>query len=187
MSKIFICCTLVVLAVSSAPVFAQHALSTEPLPFKNWKEQQIVDAQNQVARISNRIVLLKAGKVRPEDISAEFNDFEDTQADVEAAKLTSKAQKLSSNDILARLEKELSGRQKSLEFAKDLGFEEYFLGYLTQFQENPDALASVAGRLSKDEVAELLKVLLKSNQSSLDSGSNGRLRATLKKLEAAAL
>jgi len=175
------------LLVFSVPAFAQDP-STEPLPFKNWKEQQIIDAQNQVARVSNRIVLLKAGKVRPEDISVEFNNFEeDVPASVDSAKLTSKAQKLSSKDILARLEKELSRRQKSLEFAKDFGFEEYFLGYLAQFQENPEAISSVAGRLSKDEVTELLKVLLKSTQSSLDSGSNSRLRATLKKLDAAAL
>jgi len=140
-----------------------------------------------VARVSNRIIPLKAGKVRPEDISAEFNNFADNQSDEEAAKLTSKAQKLSSKDILARLEKELSQRQKGLDFAKDLGFEEYFLGYLAQFQENSDAISAVAGQLSKDEVAELLKVLLKANQSSLNSGGNTHLRATLKKLEAASM
>ena len=159
----------------------------EPMPFKSWKDQQVVDAQNQVARVSNRIVLLKAGRVQPEEISAEFNNFEDAKSTAEAARLTSKAQKVSSTDVLARLEKELSQRQKGLEFARDLGFQEYFLGYLTQFQENPDAISSLASRLSKDEVTELLKVLLNSNQTSLDSGHNSRENPTLKKLEARAI
>lgn len=161
--------------------------SSEPMPFKNWRDQQVVEAQNQVARVSNRIVLLKAGRVKPEEVTAEFNNFEDTQNSAETVKLTSKAQKMSSNDVLARLEKELSQRQKSLEFARDLGFQEYFLGYLTQFQENPEAISAVAGKLSKEEVTELLKVLLKSNQSSLDSGRNTRSNSTLRKLEASAI
>ena len=170
---------IIVIVMVSSVAEAQADGQNEPLSFKSWKEQQQVEAQNQVARVSNRIVLLKAGKLKPEDIVVEFNQFAD--GDSEGPKLTSRAQKISSNDILARLEREQSRTQKSLEFAMDLGLEEYFLGYLNQFQENPGALAQVASRLSKDEVTELLKVLLKANHQNSNSGKADRLRAAFNK------
>ncbi|MGE0764259.1 MAG: hypothetical protein AB7N80_13335 [Bdellovibrionales bacterium] len=176
--------SLVVLMVAVASASAQNAAPAEPLSFKSWKEQRQVEAQNQVARIGNRIVLLKAGKVKPEEIMAEFTHFADSE---EGPKLTSRAQKLTSSDLLVRLEREQSRSQKNLEFAKDLGLQEYFLGYLNQFQENQAALTQVAGRLSKDEVVELLKVLLKANQQGLNSGKAPRLKPALGKLEASAL
>lgn len=174
---------IVILLAFSALALAQGPTG-EPLTFKAWKEQQVIDAQNHLARVNNRIVLLRTGKVKPEEISAEFNNFKDSQVQVEAAKLTSRAQQLSSSDVLSRLDKELSRSQKGLDFAKDLDLQDYFLGYMVQFQENPDALAAVASRLSKEEVAELLKFLLKSTQPSVGSGEGKRAHSALGKLEA---
>jgi hypothetical protein len=167
----------------------------EPVAFKTWKDQQIIEAQNQLARVNNRLVLLKAGKVKPEEISAEFNNFnalaKNEKTGTSTPLPTSRAQKLSSKDVVSRLELELARTQKSLDFAKELGLQEYFLGYLIQFQESPEALAAVAGRLSKEEVAELLKVLLKSNQTATTQGGGPgearRMRSAFDKLEASAL
>lgn len=176
--------SLMILMLAASVSQAQTATTIDPLSFKSWKEQQQVEAQNQLTRVNNRIVLLKAGKLKPEDVAVEFNHFGEVEAD--GPKLTARAQKISSTDILVRLEREQSRSQKNLEFAKDLGLEEYFLGYLNQFQENQSALSQVAGRLSKEEVIELLKVLLKSNHQSLNSGKSVRLRSALNKLEASA-
>jgi hypothetical protein len=178
MRKIFIVAVLTFAVTSQA-----QGPSTEPLSFKSWKEQQIIEAQNHVARISNRLVLLKAGKVQAEEVSAEFNNFLSEKLSSETPKLTSKAQKFSSKDVQMRLEMELSRTQKGLDYAKELGLSEYFLGYLVQFQENPEAIAAVAGRLSKEEVAELLKALLKANQPSLGGAESRRLRSALGQLE----
>ena len=40
------------------------------MSFKRWKETQVVEAKNQVVRLSNRIHLLKTGryKLEPKDI-----------------------------------------------------------------------------------------------------------------------
>lgn len=173
--------SLMILMVAATAAVAQSP-STDPLSFKSWKEQQQVEAQNQLTRVNNRLVLLKAGKLKPEDVVVEFNGFGENDRDV--PKLTARAQKITSNDILARLEREQSRSQKNVEFAKDLGIAEYFQGYLIQFQENQAALAQIAGRLSKDEVIELLKVVLKSNHQSSNPGRSERLRSALNKLEA---
>lgn len=158
------------------------------LPFKNWKEQKIVEAQNQVARLGNRLVLLKAGKIKPEDLVSDTDHLSAaTGSPTESATaLNSRAQKVD-RDVQARLERELGQAQKSVEFAKDLTFQEYVMGYLSQFADQPDALNEISSRLSKDEMNELIKTLLRSNQNTLESTEKSqRLKGAIGKLEASA-
>jgi hypothetical protein len=162
------------------PVLAQSA--EEPMTFKNWKDQQIIYSQNMTARINNRIVLFKAGQIKVEDIITEFGNLHDEKANQE--KLTARAQKLTIADILTRLERELNRSQKAAEYAKGLTLQEYFLGYISQFQDSPDALATVASQLSREEVTELLKFLFRTSQSGISSAKSARLKSTLGQLEA---
>lgn len=163
------------LATASEPV------ALELLPFKTWKDQKIIEAQNLTTRLSNRIVLLKAGKIKAEDLALEFPQL---AGDSDQAPLTARAQKLQSGDLLARMDRELARSQKSLEFAHDLSLEEYAVGYLNQFQDAPEALAKMADRLSKEEMAELLKVLLRTGSPNLDTRKNERSKSLPAKMEA---
>ncbi|HEY1079089.1 MAG TPA: hypothetical protein VGE46_03295, partial [Bdellovibrio sp.] len=46
--------------------------------------------------------------------------------------------------------------QYALELAKDLSVTDYFVGYLTKIQDKKSAFNEVAGKLSAEEVAELM-------------------------------
>ena len=172
---------LIFILLFNLPVaYAESAV--DPVSFKAWKDGQIVESQNLLARVNNRLVLLKAGKIRPDEVAIEFNHFAESQP--EDSKLTGKAQKLSSPDVLIRLERELARSQKNFEFAKELTLEDYVVGYLSQFQDNSAAIGSVASRLSKDEVSELIRVFLKNSQQSLNSAKPEKIKSALGKLEA---
>lgn len=55
-----------------------------------------------------------------------------------------------------RLERMLRAEQYDLELAKDLSVTDYFVGYLRKVQDRKAAFQEVAGKLSPEEVAELM-------------------------------
>lgn len=55
-----------------------------------------------------------------------------------------------------RLERMLRAEQYDLDLAKDLSVTDYFVGYLTKVQDKKAAFQEVAGKLSPEEVAELM-------------------------------
>jgi hypothetical protein len=54
------------------------------------------------------------------------------------------------------LEEQLEQDQATLEMAKDLSVTDYFVGYLTKLQDKKAAFNEVAGKLTAEEVAELM-------------------------------
>lgn len=54
------------------------------------------------------------------------------------------------------LEDQLNADQSNLEMAKDLSVTDYFVGYLTKMQDKKAAFNEVAGKLTAEEVAELM-------------------------------
>jgi len=54
------------------------------------------------------------------------------------------------------LEDQLKEDQSTLEMAKDLSVTDYFVGYLTKMQNKKAAFNEVAGKLTAEEVAELM-------------------------------
>jgi hypothetical protein len=119
------------------PLHAQPvATSDQPLPFKTWKDQQILEAQNQLTRATNQIVLSKNGRLA----------------------------KTPGAPSLTRLERDLGRAEKSLDFARNLGVEEYLVGYLTQISTDTATLNALAGQLTREQVAELLQVLIRINR-----------------------
>lgn len=57
---------------------------------------------------------------------------------------------------LEKLEQQLEQAQFSFDLAQDLSVTDYFVGYLTKMDNRKAAINSVAGKLSSDEVAELM-------------------------------
>lgn len=128
--------------------FTVHA---EPLKFKAWKEQQIVEAQNEVLRISARLRVQKTG---------------------------SKAEKASSADkeILGSrfqqspevTEKDLKMAQESLEIAKEFNLEDYADVYVSSLQDDSEQFSKLMNSLSKDEMTQLMKILVKNKAADSD-------------------
>lgn len=55
-----------------------------------------------------------------------------------------------------RLERQLQQEMYDLDLAKDLSVSDYFAGYLTKMKDKKAAFSEVAGKLSPDEVADLM-------------------------------
>lgn len=117
------------------------ALAAEPLKFKVWKEQQILESQNEVLRVSARLRAPKAKEsARKADELAGSGRFE------KAGELT---------------DRDLKEAQESLEIARSLTLQEYAEVYVAQLQDDPTTFAKLVDSLSKDELAQLMKILVK--------------------------
>lgn len=127
------------IALVSVAAFASPQPTTEnPQIYKVWRDQQIVEAKNNVVRIANKITLARAGKLPAAEMQAK---------------------------PLERLDNELRVAQENLQIAQELSVEDYFVVYLSRFKSRPDAIQSVASRMSKDEVAELIRAMLNRGES----------------------
>lgn len=139
------------ISVLIALILSSVAFAQEPqfsvFTFQNWKEQQILDAQNQALRISARIGHLKSGKGS-------------TSKDSTPLPASSKFRKAES-DSVAAAERDLRRAQESLKAANELNVEDYVTVYLPTLRENPEALQALAQKMSKEELAEIFKVLLR--------------------------
>lgn len=131
--------------VQGAAGFGQDLLSP-PLPFKAWREQQLMEARNQVVRVTNKMTLDRSQPV-PLQTSVEANPSKGLKG--------------------SKPETELKRALDNLQSAKELTIEDYFLVYLSRYKGQPQALEFIAQRLTREEIAELLKVML--NSSSVES------------------
>lgn len=151
---------LVLLLTFGALGFAQEPQVTA-LTFQSWKEQQVLEAQNQMLRISSRINQLKTNK----------NNKGDNKEDG-LGKLPSTRVKKSEVDPILAAEKELKRGQESLDAANSLQLEDYISIYLPTLQDQPGALDKLAEKLSKEELAEIFKGVLKRNPRTVDARRN---------------
>jgi hypothetical protein len=136
-------------------IFTGNAVGQEnsPLPFKIWKDQQITEARNQVVRISNRRTLAKA--------SAKSSENEPDHS------RTVSSEEISTQQHVQRpsnLETDLQQANENLESAKELSFEDYVTVYLAAYKNRPEVLAGISQRLTKEEVAALLSLVLNRNR-----------------------
>lgn len=136
------------IALITATAFAAPQPTNEaPQIYKIWKEQQIVEAKNNVVRMANKITLARAGKLPEKELQA--------------------------LQPIERMDNELRVAQENLQIAQELSVEDYFVVYLSRFKSRPDAIQSVASRMSKDEVAELIRAMLNRGEST--TTQNGTL------------
>lgn len=99
-------------------------LTAAPLTFNAWKEQQILEAQNQILRL----------KATPNNNP--------------------------------NLEKQLKRARDGQLTAMELTLEEYVLVYLPSLQNNPDSIAKLMEKLTKEETAKIIQSLLKRSDAS---------------------
>ena len=118
-----ICCLL----------FLPNLVLANPLNFKAWKEQEILNAQNQLLRVSTR--------------------FQHEERSVH------------SGDPMERkgLKRDMKKAQDRLEFARELGLEEYVTIYLYQIRENPEQFSMLMEQLPKEELVDILSLTFKNS------------------------
>ena len=138
---------LIFIALIAPQAFAQDpALSA--LTFQSWKVQQILEAQNQTLRISARIAQIKSGK-------GPATGEKNAPTTLPSGKI-----KKTEADPLASAERELKLSQESLQEARDLTLEAYVTVYLPTLADQPDAVATLAPKLAKEELVEIFKILV---------------------------
>lgn len=136
--------SVLLVCLSNALALAQEP--QEPVyNFQNWKEQQILEAQNQVLRVSARIAQLKTSKTGGAKDSSPIP--------------TNGKIKKVENDVNAA-EKDLRRAQESLRASNELTIEDYATIYLPSLRDSAQALQNLAQKLSKEELAEIFKVLV---------------------------
>ncbi|MBX3020631.1 MAG: hypothetical protein KF799_03050 [Bdellovibrionales bacterium] len=152
---------ILVVVLFSLSAFAQEPVSPSPLTFQTWKDQQVLEAQNQVLRISARMSFLKSSKSsgsvkEPSHIA------------------NGKLRKISDTDTMATAEQDLKRAQESLAAANALQFEDYVDVYIPTLANQPEALQKLSDRLSKEELAEIFKGIMKGSAAS-DAKRNAAL------------
>lgn len=117
----------------------------DPLKFKAWKEQQIVEAQNEVLRISARLHSQKTTPKAEKPGSAD-------------AELIGNHRFQTAPEVTDR---DLKMAQETLEISKEFTIEDYAEVYVSGLQEDSDQFAKLMNSLSKDEITQLMKILVK--------------------------
>lgn len=141
-------CHIIVLclAIMAATAWGQDS-QISALSFHTWKEQQVLEAQNQMLRVSSRINQLKSSK-------GTLGSNKDSAVSLP----NNRIKKAAETDSLAAAERDLKRAQETLESAGGLQLDDYINIYLPTLQDNPDALNKLADKLSKEELAEIFKM-----------------------------
>ena len=113
---------------------ASESLKTKS--FREWKSEKVHDALTRVTSTKTKIQLAKS----------KDPNLVRRKAGLEAT----------SGVNSENLESQLQQDQSILEMAKDLSVTDYFVGYLTKIQDKKAAFNEVAGKLTSEEVAELM-------------------------------
>lgn len=119
------------------PMAALSAVdSVKTKSFREWKSEKIHDALTRVTATKTKIQLAKCKDPNLARRKAGLEATSGVNAD--------------------NLENQLQQDQSILEMAKDLSVTDYFVGYLTKIQDKKAAFNEVAGKLTSEEVAELM-------------------------------
>jgi hypothetical protein len=141
------------------------------LSFNEWKESQVLEFQNSVVRLSNRIQLIKTGRYQPE----EGPTLEDSGA---SKSLPGEGFRLkraeTGKDRLVQTERELKRASERLQYAQSLSMDDYVTIYLAQYKNNEVAVRSLLDRLSKDELSSLLRATIGGSDADQGGDSRGR-------------
>lgn len=152
--------SLLALLIIGPLVLAQEP-SVPALTFQAWKDQQVLEAQNQILRASNRVATVKNSKGAP----VESKDS--------GALPSSRVKKANDLDLISNSEKDLKRSQESMQTATALQFEDYINIYLPTLQNEPEALNRLTEKLSKEELAEITKHLISKGSKGNDAKRSG--------------
>lgn len=117
--------------------------------FKEWKSSQVLDAQGKIVRLRQQLEIRKAKAPVRRDLA-----IKDPNLVLVKSQSTEAASGVDAQT--EKLEKMLREELYDLEVAQDLTVSDYFAGYLTKLQDKKSAFNEVAGKLSPEEVAELM-------------------------------
>ncbi|WP_413585942.1 hypothetical protein [Bdellovibrio sp. HCB274] len=151
---VVICMTAIAFTAHAAPAFraagspirpANSAVTQAPKfkSYREWKNEKVSFAQTKVTFL--------AGQIQSQKISRRA-----AGTDPNLARGKSMEAVASQNISIEALERQLSQEQYDLEVAKDLSVTDYFAGYLTKVPDKKAAFKDVAGKLSPEEIAELM-------------------------------
>ncbi|WP_347357861.1 hypothetical protein [Bdellovibrio sp.] len=112
--------------------------------YREWKTERVQAAQTKVTTLKAQIDLKKSGRSLANGTDPNMAH----KAGLEAVSMQDMS--------VEKLERELREEIYDLEVAKDLSVTDYFVGYLTKVQDKKTAFNEVAGKLSAEEVAELM-------------------------------
>lgn len=127
-------------------------LTLEPLIFQDWKNQQIQEAQQALEKV--------AGDNNSQALAQK------TAQTLVATELPS-SQRIQVSGKRARhikQKRDVRSAYEGLQYAHDLGLEEYISVYLVNYRENVQALTSLMERLSTQESARLMQALMKEKE-----------------------
>lgn len=112
--------------------------------YREWKSEMVGTAQLKVTYLKTQIETKKLSRRA-------------AGMDPNLARTKNTLEAVASQDIsVDKMEKQLREEQYDLEVAKDLSVTDYFAGYLTKVPDKKAAFKEVAGKLSPEEVAELM-------------------------------
>ncbi|MAV90147.1 MAG: hypothetical protein CL676_01910 [Bdellovibrionaceae bacterium] len=148
---------------------AEEAPDTRPLPYKAWKEQQILNAQNRLLRISAELDTVKTTENSESSKSSEASSPKEQALE--------RFQKTKTKSEVERLTKEQKLARQAVEGASGLTFEDYITVYLPTLSQSPEALETLVGTLSKEELTKILEEILKrqSDQRDRSASSSSQL------------
>lgn len=112
--------------------------------YREWKAEQVAHAEKTVITLKAQINAKKMVRAAAPGMDPNLT----LRPSVEAVALNDRS--------VEKLERQLREEQYDLELAKDLSVTDYFVGYLTKLQNKKSAFSEVAGKLTAEEVAELM-------------------------------
>lgn len=142
-------------AAKPANIGAREAASFQFKSFREWKLGMIYSAEMQLKQSTGAIALKQRLSA-----SADPNL---------AAKNTAES---GLNPHLVELQKQAEKDKYQLAITRDLTISDYFVGYLTKQKDMAAAISEVSGRLSPEEIAELMAAYANnffSSKSSMDT------------------
>ncbi len=114
--------------------------------FRQWKNERI---QESLAKFSSTRSLMDGRKI--------------ALVSTQQTGPSTKTEAVVSRDIsLVKLENQLRLDLMSLEMAKDLTVTDYFVGYVNKIHGKKESINEIAGKMSTDEVAELMSAYAQS-------------------------
>lgn len=139
------------LFIKLLPIIAFWTVNAVAMPagaevksYREWKMGRVQLAQGKISSLKTQI----DSKKNPRQVA--------TGIDPNLANASSLEAGTSSDISVEKLERQLRMEQYDLEVAKDLSVTDYFVGYLTKVQDKKSAFNEVAGKLTPEEVAELM-------------------------------
>ena len=117
--------------------------------YREWKTTQIQEAQSKIVSLKTQLEIKKQEKLMKRSVA------QGRDPNLTMGRGTTEAT-AGADAQVERLERQLQQEMYDLDLAKDLTVSDYFAGYLTKMQDKKAAFSEVAGKLSPEEVAELM-------------------------------